>query len=195
MRFIFGILAAAISIYSLIIFLRIIFSWFQGLVSGKPAEIIKKITDPYLDWWRGKLNLRVGIMDFSVIAGIMFLYLLQNIFNKLASAGTVTLGSILAMLLLSVWSVISFIGGFCIVVIILRIIAYLTKRNVYGQFWSAVDSISKPIIYKINRIIFGNKIVNYLLSMVIPAALIAVLLFAGRILINLLAGFLYILPV
>jgi len=195
MRFIFNILSVVISVYSLIIFLRIIFSWFQGLVGGKPAEIIKKITDPYLDWWRGKLNLRAGIMDFSVIAAVMFLYLLQNIFNMLASAQTVTLGSVLAMILLSVWSVISFIGGFCIVVIILRIIAFLTKRNIYGQFWSAVDSISKPIIYKINRIIFGNKIVNYLLSMIIPVLIIAVLMFGGRILINLLAGFLYRLPI
>jgi len=195
MRLVFSALSVIISLYSLIIFMRIIFSWFQGIVSGRVINYINKITDPYLDWWRGKLNLRVGIIDFSVVAGIMFLYLLQSIFNMLSSAGIVTLGSILAMILLSVWSVVSFIGGFCVVVIILRVIAYLTKRNIFGQFWNAVDSISKPVIYKINRIIFGNKIINYLLSMIIPALILAVLIFGGRILINLLAGFLYSLPV
>jgi len=195
MRLIFNILAAVTGFYSLLIFIRIIFSWFTGLVSGKPVELIGKITDPYIDWWRSKIPVRIGYMDFSIVAGIMFLYLLQNIFTRIASSQIVSAGVILAMILLSLWSVITFIGWFCIIIIILRIIAYLTNRNIYSQFWSAIDSISKPVIYQINRMIFGSKIVNYLTGMIVPAVLIAALMFAGGFLINLLSGILYRLPI
>jgi len=195
MRFIFGILAALTGVYSLLIFLRIIFSWVKGLVPRKPMDIIGKVTDPYLDWWKGKLKLQIASMDFSVLAAVMFLYLIQNIFRMLSSAQIISIGIILAMILVSLWSVISFIGIFFIVVIILRIIAYLANRNTQSSFWMAIDSISKPVIYQFNRIIFGKKIVHYLISMIVPVIIIAAALLAGRILINTLAVILERLPV
>jgi len=195
MRMIFGALAALASIYSLLILIRIIFSWFRGMVSGKAVEILGKITDPYLDWWRSKLNLRVGFIDFSAIAGITFLYFLQSIFNMLYIAERITIGHVLAIVVISFWSVVSFILGFCIIIIILRLIAYLTNRNIYSPFWSVIDSISQPLMYRLNRLIFGNKIGNYLHSMIISIILLALFLFGGRFLINLFVNYLFNLPV
>ena len=190
MRLIFQFLAAVIGIYSLLIFIRIIFSWFRGFVQGAPVSILSKITDPYLNWWRRNLNLRIGIIDFSVIVAIMFLYLLQNIFFMLVIPESLTLGNVLTILLLSVWSIVQFITGFCIIIIILRGIAYFTNRNIYSPFWKIVDSISSPIMYRMNRIFYGNKIGNYLNSMILSVLLLAVILIGGRFLVGLLANYL-----
>ncbi|WP_461252346.1 YggT family protein, partial [Treponema sp. R8-4-B8] len=92
MRFIFGFLAAITGIYSVIIFIRIIFSWFGSMVGGKPVEILNKITDPYLDWSRQKLRLNIGAFDFSVIPAIVFLSFIQNLFRILSIAARLPLG-------------------------------------------------------------------------------------------------------
>jgi len=190
MKTVFYILTIFISIYSLLILIRIIFSWLRGLVPGKAVEILGKITDPYLDWWRNKLNLRIGFIDFSVIVAITFLYFLQSILNMLYITERITIGNVLAIVLISFWSIASFIIGFFMVIIILRMIAYLTNRNIYGPFWSIVDSISQPIMYRLNRIIYGNKIGNYLNAMIISLLLLTLILFGGRFLINILANYL-----
>jgi len=195
MRLIFQFLATAVGIYSLLIFIRIIFSWFRGFVQGTPVSILNKITDPYLDWWRRSLNLRIGVIDFSVIAAIMFLYLLQNIFFMLAVPEILTLGNILTVLLLSVWSIIQFITGFCIILIILRAIAYFTNRNIYSPFWKMVDNISGPIMYRMNRLFYGNRIGNYLNSMILSVLLLALILIGGRFIVRFLASYLSNLPV
>jgi len=195
MRFIFGFLAAVTGIYSLIIFVRIIFSWFGNMVSGKPVEIINKITDPYLDWWRRNLRLNVGIFDFSVIPAIIFLSLIQNIFRILSVAERITLGIILAQILLSLWSIISFFIVFFIIVIIIRMIGYYTNANIYSPFWSIVDSISQPVLYKANRIFFGNKIGNYLKGIILTLLSLIVISVGGTLIINLLSDILKKLPI
>ncbi|MCL2214416.1 MAG: YggT family protein [Treponema sp.] len=195
MRFIFNILAVLTGIYSLLIFIRIIFSWLGGMVSGKPVEILSQITDPYLDWWRQKLNLRIGLFDFSVIAAIVSLSLLQSVFSMLSSAGRFSIGSLLAVILVSLWTIVSFIVGFCMIIIILRAFAYLTNRNIYNPFWSAIESISQPLMFSLKRIIFGKRIVNYLNGMIVCFVLLALVMFGGRFLINFLAGYFYRLPV
>jgi len=195
MRFILGILAVAASVYSLLIFVRIIFSWFGDFVSGKPVEIVKMITDPYLDWWRRKLNLRIGFLDFSPIAAIVFLSFLQNILYTLSISERMYIGSILAEILFSVWTIVSFIIGFFIIIIALRMIAYLTNRNIYSPFWGVIDNVSQPIMYRMNRIIFGNKIGGYLKGVIISLIILIVLMAAGWIIVNILANLLYKLPI
>jgi YggT family protein len=195
MRLIFGLLSTIAGIYSLLIFFRIIFSWFNGMIPGKPVEFLKKITDPYLDWWRRNLNLKVGFLDFSVVAAIVSLSLIQNILFTLSMSQRMTLGFILAEILLSVWTVFSFIIGFFIVVIILRAIGYLANQSIYSTFWSVVDSISQPVLYRMNRIFFGDGIGNYFKGIIFSLLLFFLIIFGGRILVNLLAGILRQLPI
>jgi len=195
MRLIFGILASAAGIYSLLILIRIVISWFGGFSGGKPVELLAKVTDPYLDWWRNHLNLRVGFLDFSAVAGIVAVSLAQNIFYTLSISGVIKLGNILAILLLSIWSITSFLLGLCLVIIILRLIAYLTNRDIYSPFWRAIDSISQPILYRINRIIFGKKIGGFLKGIIISSLLLIALMFAGNIVFHAIANLLLRLPV
>ena len=194
MRELLSLLAMLTGVYSLIIFIRIIISWFGGMVSGKPVEILEMITDPYLNWWKRNLRITFGFLDFSVLAAIVFLSFLQNTLYTLASSERMTLGFMLSQIILSLWTILSFIIGFFIVLLILRIIAYLLNLNIYNPFWGMVDSLSKPFMYKINRIIFGNKIIGYLHGMIIALLLLIIFFIAARFLVFFLAGFVRELP-
>jgi len=188
MKSIFGFFAAITGVYSILIFIRIIFSWFGNMVSGKPMEIISKITDPYLEWFRRNLNLRIGFLDFSAVVAIVFLSLLQSMFYTLARSEVVSVGSMIAAVLSALWTIISFIIGFYLVIIALRAFAYFTNRNIYSAFWQTIDNIYQPFMYKMNRIIFGNKIGHFLKGMIITFLLLLLLMFGGRLLINLLVS-------
>ena len=197
MRQVFYIIAAVINIYSIIILVRIVLSWFSKSVSGKPVEFIHKVTDPYLDLWRNLFKFRIGNLDFSVVAAVVSLSFLQSIFRMLSvsETGRITLGVLLSILLVSLWEIVSFIAGFCLIIIILRMIAYLTSRDLYTPFWSTVDMISRPILYKFNRIIYGNKTGNYLKGMILTCLILLGIIIGGRIIIILLVNLLRGLPV
>jgi YggT family protein len=194
MQKILGLLGTVISIYSILIFVRIIISWFSNIDYSKPIQVLRKITDPYLDWWRKALNIRLGIFDLSPLFAIAFLSVLQSVLFTIARFDKITLGSILAIILISLWQIITFILGFCVIVLVLRIIAYLTNRDIYGTFWRTIDSISQPLLYKTNRIIFGNRIPNYMKGIVISTLSILGLWIGGGFLIPLLARLLAKLP-
>jgi len=195
MKNIFSLLAVAVGIYSLLIFFRIILSWFTGVSFGRTSEILAKITDPYLNFWRKIFTFRIGFLDFSVVAAIICLSLLQGILTVISSSNRIYLGLILAFILSSIWALISFIMGFCLIIILIKGIAYLTRRNMYGQFWSIIDSIYQPISYQINRIIFGSRIVKFTHAMIVSLIVLLAVMICGRIGVNLLTDILYRLPV
>jgi YggT family protein len=184
------LLAFLVGLYSLLIIIRIILTWFGNAQYGKPMELLACITDPYLDWWRKKLNLRAGMLDLSPIVAIAVLSIAQKIFSTIAKYGRISLGVILAVCVIALWSALSFIIGFCFVVLLLRLIAYFLNSNMYSTFWSVIDSISKPLMYRINRIIFGNRIVNFLTSNIAAIVLMVVLWILGQALVGLLYGIL-----
>jgi YggT family protein len=194
MRYLFSVLAAAAGVYSFLIFIRIILSWFAGSVGGKPVDLLIRFTDPYLDWWRRALNLRIGFLDLSPIAAIAGLSVIQNVLYNLSVFGRITMGTILSVVLLALWSAASFILGFCLIILILRMIAYLTNRDIYSPFWRVIDSISQPMLYRINRIIFGRRITGYLKGIIVSSLALAVIWIGGRFAVQMLATMLTKLP-
>jgi YggT family protein len=194
MQNIMNLLAGAAGIYMLLIFIRIILSWFGNARFGRPVEILGRVTDPYLNWWR-RFPLRAGFLDLSPILGMAALSLVQTIFSTIAYYGSISLGIILAIALTSLWSVISFFLGFCALALALRLFAYLSNRNMYSGFWRIVEAIAQPVLYRISRIIFGNRLVNYRTGMIVAIAALLVLIIGGRFAIGLAAGLLVKLPV
>ena len=187
MHTVFGILASVLGIYSILILIRIIVSWFVSFDHGRPAGLLSRITDPYLDWWRNRFSIRIGFLDFSVLLGIAALSLFQNIFYSLSQSNKITIGHILVIVLFSAWSVLSFILGFCIIILVLRMIAYLTNRDIYSPFWKVIDSISQPMLYRLNRIFFGNRIANYFKGIVLSIVLLGAIWVGGNIVVPKLA--------
>jgi YggT family protein len=189
-----NILGGITSIYMILIFIRIIMTWFSGASYGRVQEVLRGVTDPYLDWFRRFPALRAGAFDLSPVAALAVLSLVNNIFITLGRYGRISVGIILGMILSALWSAASFILGFFIVILILRLIAYLSSRNMYSPFWRIVDIISQPVLYRINRIVFRNRLVNYLTGIITSVAVLLVVLILSGQLIGLAAALLRKLP-
>jgi YggT family protein len=189
-----NLLAGLTGLYSILIFIRVMLTWFSGARFGRAAEILGSITDPYLGWWR-RFPLRAGFLDLSPIAAMAALSLAQNLFSTIARYGSVTLGIILAITLSSLWSAAGFILGFFILILILRLAAYLTSRNIYSPFWKIIETISRPILYRISRIIFGKRLVNFLTSLILSILILLFIRIAGNFAVRWAFVFLIRLPV
>lgn len=165
-----GALSFFVSVYMLLIFIRIVLTWFTGIRHGGFQDILARITDPYLNWFRRFTVLRVGFLDLSPIVALGVLSLVNRIFSTLARYGTITIGIVLAMILQALWAAVSFFLGFLIIVLILRLVAHLAKVNSYSPFWRVVETISQPVLFRINRIFFKNRIVNFGTSVILSIA-------------------------
>jgi len=190
MQIIFRILSALLGFYSLLIIIRIILTWFSGGQFGRPVDILARITDPYLDWWRQRLNLRAGYLDLSPVVAMAALSVAQTICSSIAYTGRFSIGLLLAVCLSALWSAASFLLGFCVVVLVLRLIAYLMSANMFGTFWRVIDSISNPILYRVSRIIFGNRIVRFTKSIIVSILVLTALWIGGNIVIQIIYGLL-----
>jgi YggT family protein len=179
----------------LLIFIRVLLSWFGSIDFGVLGEILRRITDPYIFWFRRFPILQQGTIDLSPIAAMAALSLASQIFNTAIREGRISVGIILAMALVSVWSAVSFILGFCAVILGLSLIAYLTNQNIHTPFWSIVNSISQPLFYRTNRLIFRKRIVKYRTGLVASIAIMIGLIICIGFLINIAAYYLIQLPV
>ena len=191
---IIGAISFLISIYMLIIFVRIILTWFSGMDQGGVPDVLSKITDPYLDWFRRFPALRMGYIDLSPIVALGVLSLVNRVLNTLAAYGTISIGIILALILQAVWGAVSFFLGFLILILILRLIAYLLKLG-SNPFWLIIESISRPVIFRINRFIFKSRIVNYTTSIIISIAALGIIYMILSLLIFIVTGVLVRLPI
>jgi len=194
MQVIFGLLASALNIYSLILVARIILTWFGGHGRSRLVEILLRITDPYLNWWRRRFNLRAGFLDLTPLAAMMALQVLQTIFARIAAEGSISLGIIIAVLLSAVWSVVAFLLGFCVIIIAIRFIGYLMGRDMYGRFWQIVDSIARPVIFRITRIIFRNRAVNFVTGIAVSLTVLIALWIIGGTAVRFFMGMLVTVP-
>jgi uncharacterized protein YggT (Ycf19 family) len=193
MRIVMNILASAAGLYMILIFVRIMFGWF-GIFRGGPVDILARITDPYLDWWKNRIKIRTGVLDFRPVAALAALSMAQSVFSAIGRSGSISAGLVLAIVLSAVWSALSFIMVFLFIVLVLRLIAFLTNRDTYSPFWYAVDSVSRPVIYGVTRFFFRRRILRYLNSVIFSMAVIILLFILGRVACGLAARFLVNLP-
>lgn len=177
-RFVFSILSSVTALYSLVVFMRVLLGWFRNVRMGRAYSYLCRICDPYLNWFSRFRFLRTSRIDFSPIAGFIVLNILSGIFSRIAQTGYVTLGFFLSLIFSIAWSVVSFIIGFFIIVVILRLIAYCINANIYHPFWNVIDYISRPIIYRVSRIFFRTNITNFF-SSIILSIITLVILYVG----------------
>ncbi|MDR0408874.1 MAG: YggT family protein [Spirochaetaceae bacterium] len=171
---IMSVVSGVLNVFSLLLFIRIILSWFSGNGGfGRPFGILCAITDPYLNYFRGFSALRVGGIDFSPVAALAVLSIISNVVSTIARFGRISLGIVLALSLGIFWSAVSFITGFLIFILMLRLVAYILKADIYAPFWKVIDTIASPIQFRINRLLFRGRIVNYLAALIVPIVLLA----------------------
>jgi YggT family protein len=188
------LLAGVTGIYMAVIFIRVMLTWFSGVRYGQPMAILSRITDPYLDWFRRFSVFRVGAFDLSPIAAMAVLSVAYNVFSILARSGRVTIGLIAGMLILSLWSAVSFFLGFLIIALIVRLIAYLLNMKDSGRFLQVLDAISKPVLYRITRLFFPGRLVHYKVAILAALGLLLAAMIIGGFLVNLAVNIFYKFP-
>ena len=169
------VLAGITSAYMILVFIRILLTWFSGMNFGKLYVFLCAVCDPYLNWFRRFRIFRNGPIDFSPLLALAVLAFLNNIFFSWGQMGRVSLAFVLSMILSAVWSISSWVLGFFIVILILRMIAFLGNFNIYSPFWRFVDYIAQPVMYRISRIFFPTRITAYLFRIIFSIAVLVIL--------------------
>ena len=190
-----GVLSSIVSIYMMIIFFRIMLTWFTGIGHGGFQDILARITDPYLNWFRRFPIFRIGLLDLSPVVALGVLSLVNRIFSTLAHYKTISIGIILALVLQVFWGAVSFFLGFLIIVLALRLIAHLARVNMYNPFWRVVDTISRPVLFKISRVFLKDRIVSFTSSCLLSVVSLVIIYIVMRFLVVFAAGMLVRLPV
>lgn len=192
---VFRVLGGLISAYMLLLFIRILLTWFQGAHYGKPYELLIRITDPYLMIFRKVKFLRSQRMDFSPILALITLVIVLNIVNTIAAIGTITIGIILAIIVSALWSAVSFLFTLFIILIFVRLIAHLFGANSVSPFIQTLDMIINPVMGWMMRKIFRGKPVTYRFSLGLCGGILIVVFIAGEFIITQLVSLLRVLPI
>ncbi|MGM0432165.1 MAG: YggT family protein [Spirochaetota bacterium] len=172
-----------LSVYSILIIIRIILSW-GGMGRNRGGgfyTFIVSATDPYLAFFRRIPGLQRGMIDFSPVAALITLGIVQNIFSALAVQGTITLGLVLALITRALWSVFSFFLILFIILFVIRIILEYWRSTNSIQFIAILENLLKGTQERVHRYIFGGREVS-----------VKVLLFASAV--TLLAVYLLLRP-
>lgn len=190
MEFVLRLITGVLSGYMLLIFLRIIITWFGGSDFGKPYQILSSITDPYLNYFNKFTFLKFGIMDFSPIAGILLLVIILDILNTISSYGSITLGIILSIILTAAWSAVNFLITFFIILTLIRVITGLINATTQSPIMTTLETILTPVTNLVYNKIFRNNNISYMTCLAVTGGLLVIALIAGNIIMNYMTGLL-----
>ena len=184
------VLSAATVVYMFICVARIVMSWIPGLDSGAGGRLVRAAADPYLNLFRKIKPLAAGAFDFSPIAALAVLAVANDLLTRVSYAIGVTLGLALGMLVGAAWSAVAFLLSFLAVCAIARLVAYAARWNSLHPLWRVVDAVLNPMLFRINRVIYRGRVVNYLQGLITGLVVLVAFYFAGGQLVGLAAGLL-----
>ncbi|MDR0600279.1 MAG: YggT family protein [Treponema sp.] len=170
-----NVLAGILSVYTLLVFIRLLLTWFPGSNFGGVYYFLCSVCDPYLNWFRRFRLFKNSPLDFSPLIALAVLSLAHQVLVYWGALGRISVALVLALLLGAAWSILSWVFGFFIVILILRTIAFLGNCNIYSPFWRFVDFIAQPVIYRITRIFFPRRITGYLFRLILSIAVLLIL--------------------
>jgi YggT family protein len=190
------IVSTIISIYMIVIIVRIVLTWFSGIsYYGKPFEILFRITDPYLNFFRRFRWLRIGNIDFSPVAGILLLSIVSNILNSILMVGIITLGVILAIIVSALASAIGFFLILFLILAAVRIVGFLSHANTASRFWLTLDHMVEPMVYRFTQTVLPGRQVTYQNGLLVFGGVTLAILLIGNFLVGRLEVLLIHLPV
>lgn len=194
MIFLFRILVATISIYSLLCVIRIILTWIPGLSYSPFARFLSSVCDPFLNLFSRIRWLRFGAIDFSPILALALLSMASFIFENLSHGGQISFALILALIIQMAWSVVAAIILFLIVVVAVRLIVAWMGGDKNSSLWYQIDSSLSPFAYSITKLFSGGRPVAYKNALVFALVMLIILRFGGGIVVNGLAKMCRMIP-
>lgn len=151
-----SIIARLITVYTYIIWIRIIVSWIVPYPrEGSLTYYLAAIVDPFLNLFRPKYNR--FMLDFSPILAVGALSVVRAILYYFSATGRLSLGYSLAAIITALWEYaisLAFIVFFILVII--KLISLFTSGNTLSSVASVVD----PILRKIQTTFFKNRLLK-----------------------------------
>lgn len=164
MREIARMLSLLLSIYNILIIIRIFSSWitpFKRIESGGIMDIIGKITDPFLELFQKVKFMKIGQFDFSVLLAFMSISIVQNILSVYSFTGEISVGIALSIVLQSVWrSLASLVLGIFIILLTIRLVLTYKKTPNSIQYIMVLNQVLGKALDVVHRFVFGGKEVS-----------------------------------
>ena len=180
------VISAVLMIYTLLLSLRIILTWFKGPDFGRPWEYLCRITDPYLSLFRRIRFLRMGMFDFSPLAGILVLVILRNIVREIIYLRianlTITLSNVLAIILQSVWRSGAWIVGFFIILCAIRTAGLIFSKNQTASIWHTLDIMVQGLTSKVSKVL--HRDVEYIQALLITLVSLLMFMIVGSLVVR-----------
>ncbi len=176
MQFVSGVL----SVYMILIFIRVLMTWFQGVSYGRAYDILCSITDPYLNWFRRFSFLRMSSMDFSPLAALMVLVVIMNIAGMVARTGNISVGIVLAIIVAALWNAVGWILTFFFILAIIRLVTLFLRTSTVSPFIQTLDILIAPILRQISQLILRSRSVTYQTSLALSAAVLLLMRLMGN---------------
>lgn len=175
-----------ISLYMMIIFIRIVMTWFSGMSYGKAYLFLCSLTDPYLNWFRHNLPVQFGGLDFSAVFGILILGLLNNVLAQIAATGSISVASLLAMVVFMLWGLVRFFFMIFLIIGIVRLVGLVFNLDHRGRFWGSIEQVINPVLGMVVRPFLRGRFTGYRESLMIYCAVLLGGLLAGQVAVSLL---------
>ncbi len=188
------ILGALTSLYMLLCALRVFMSWAPGLGAGKAGRLLASVVDPYLSSFSRIRLFRTERFDFSPIVALALLSVANNMLTTIAYSGRISVGFILSLILGALWSAVGFVLSFVSACALIRIVVFIARLNSLHPIWVVIDAVLNPILYRINRIIYRGKAIDYLQGLITGFLVLLLLRTAGGALAKLFGSLLLSLP-
>ena len=180
--------------YLLLLSIRIILTWFSGTERGKGYELLIRATDPYLSLFRRYKFLQKGMFDFTPLAAILVLVVLQYLVTVLIMEQTLTVGIVLYAVLSAAWRASSFIILLFLIVSVIRAVGVMSKTNQFSPLLKVVDVIVQPVVSFVSRKITLKGNVGYTQYLLLTIGLLFATWILGRVIIGYIAVALRSLP-
>ena len=170
-------------------------SWVPGAKFTKFGKFITSITDPYLNLFSRRGWLRFGNIDFSPIIAIALLSLLSSILGGITSTGVLHFGSILALIINMIWSVVSSLLTIILLLVLIRWIVLLVNKGQVStnSAWYQVDLMLQKFVYKLGNTFFKSNL-TYQKALLVSWISLALILVILRILIIILISLCNMIP-
>ncbi len=150
-----------IGLYLMLIWIRIIFSWFSPYPRpGSFTYFLSMLVDPYLDMFRTKF-LRMGFFDFSPLIGIGVLEVVRSIFTIYGTYGVMRLSFIVQLFIEMFWSYgISLFFIMFGLFLLLRTIGSFMPGTRFQMNMNALTGSIENMERRFFRMLFPNRIVR-----------------------------------
>lgn len=181
MYHLFRNLATLFAIYNLLCIIRVALTWIPGLSYSPFVRFLSAICDPFLNLFSRIRWLHFGAIDFSPLLAIAVLSTTGSIFLSLGHGGHFTLESFLPLIIRSMWTIISDIILFFMIIVAARLIVALVGGDKNSSLWNQIDSSLSPLVYSITKLFSGGRPVAYRNALVFVLVLLIALNFGGRI--------------